>query len=730
MKVVVTGDVTMDWHLRNEPSLESGGDPWMRFGATRAFCQRGGAALLADLIKKVASRLKPHPEVFGPKMPKRSTPDDSRFGHAFAMYREFPKSAKDGEMVWRAADSLGLTRRVGDEKVGGLDCRRLESDDPNADLVVLDDAGYGFRDAENEATLWPKGFTAPKGNKPWVILKMSGQVLAGPLWKRAVPLYAERLIVVIPAWDLRGTKALVSRGLSWESTALDVVKEWHSNTNLQKCAHVIVSFGAAGAIHLRSGSSPPAQLYFDPQTMENQWEEDLGGKRIQGGMYGYGVTLTAAIAHEIMKRPAAPDFGQAIQRGVTAIRDLYVFGNSEPASKKNGNQSDNKERALEFPHASIASAIVKSQKKAHSEKTGGKTKPVDSPILAVVDVPTPDAGANGKEWTILATHVASQNSDAAEAVAWYGLGENPKVPIGRFGKLLTVDRREIEALRSIRSLIEEYRVSRSSKPLSIAVFGPPGSGKSFGVREVGKAILGDSMVKLTFNLSQFGDPSQFVGAFHQIRDVGLSGKTPLVFWDEFDSSLNGVQFGWLRYFLAPMQDGEFQESGVTHPIGHSIFVFAGGTAETEAAFGANLKEDVWKAVKGPDFRSRLRGFLNIPGLSLPPKGKDLEDVPEPDLHCRVRRAILLRSQLNDRAKHLFEKPDGAGTLGIDVGVLRAFLKIPKFNHSARSMEAILAMSVLSGRRVFERSCLPSVEQLNLHVNGAKFLEIVQEARAK
>jgi hypothetical protein len=35
------------------------------------------------------------------------------------------------------------------------------------------------------------------------------------------------------------------------------------------------------------------------------------------------------------------------------------------------------------------------------------------------------------------------------------------------------------------------------------------------------------------------------------------------------------------------------------------------------------------------------------------------------------------------------------------------------------METIVAMSVLSGRNSYERSCLPSPEQLKLHVNDGK-----------
>jgi hypothetical protein len=145
------------------------------------------------------------------------------------------------------------------------------------------------------------------------------------------------------------------------------------------------------------------------------------------------------------------------------------------------------------------------------------------------------------------------------------------VPWGQFGELLTVDRQEIESYRSIRNLVGEYaRQKKVSRPLSIAVFGTPGSGKSFGVTEMAKSLLPDQIVTITFNLSQFDSPIDLLSALHQVRDIGLSGKIPLVFWDEFDTSLGETPLGWLRYFLAPMQDGKFQEAHISHPIGRAI----------------------------------------------------------------------------------------------------------------------------------------------------------------
>jgi len=84
-----------------------------------------------------------------------------------------------------------------------------------------------------------------------------------------------------------------------------------------------------------------------------------------------------------------------------------------------------------------------------------------------------------------------------------------------------------------------------------------------------------------------------------------------VLWDEFDSDLSGESFGWLRHFLAPMQDGTFQQGQMIHPIGKAIFVFAGGTSVRLADFegtGATAS-----AGQGPRLREPAKGHVDIVG---------------------------------------------------------------------------------------------------------------------
>jgi hypothetical protein len=123
-----------------------------------------------------------------------------------------------------------------------------------------------------------------------------------------------------------------------------------------------------------------------------------------------------------------------------------------------------------------------------------------SPGLPAIKLPNPGKKEHDerfmKTWTIMA---ATFKGIQKKPRPFFGIGrriaiEGPKalskIPCARFGKLFTVDRKEIESLRSIRSMIREYiERDKGKRPLSIAVFGPPGSGKSFGIEEIIKANI-------------------------------------------------------------------------------------------------------------------------------------------------------------------------------------------------------------------------------------------------
>ena len=710
-KIVITGDITIDWNLARIHRSKDIVQRWGNDDCTRAASQPGGAALLGSLLAAAAADLKSgnlsdyavsQPDL----MSQTIEPIDDRFHHSYAIWSLF-----GDQKAWRVQEFLGLDQ-----------CTESEFHDfsqgiyPLAgfsenDIVVVDDANLGFR---NQYADLKKSLMA-SDRKPWILLKISQPIAQGPLWKYLLENFADRMIVITTINDLRRTEVQISGGLSWERTAQDVVWELINNpqvNGLARCAAVIVSFDTAGAVVLQRGPTElephisslirQFHLVFDPKVVEGMWEQSF-----PGGMIGYTTCLIGGIARQIMLAPDQPDLLIGTKTGLAAMRDLHILG-----YENKGKQS---KPELAFPYDRI------SKKFAEDGKPFAVAEIQDPVRFLTTTGDDSEVAPEGGFWTILQDRYRDNLEQISEQIVIQGSEETIKeVPLGIFGALLTVDRQEIESFRSIHSLVGEYlSQDRPKRPLSIAVFGAPGSGKSFGITQVAKSLAPGKISTLEFNISQFESPEKIIDALHQVRDVGLSGQIPLVFWDEFDTSLGEIPLGWLRYYLAPMQDGAFREDQLVHPIGRAIFVFAGGTSARMEDFGKGLDSKTYRSSKVPDFISRLKGFVNILGPN--PQGK-----PESDPYYIIRRAILMRSILQRNASHLFENRAGKKVLNIDHGVLHAFLNTSDYKHGIRSMESIAAMSQLAGKKSYERSSLPAEAQLDLHVDGQEFLSLVQQ----
>ena len=86
------------------------------------------------------------------------------------------------------------------------------------------------------------------------------------------------------------------------------------------------------------------------------------------------------------------------------------------------------------------------------------------------------------------------------------------VPIVKFGKLIIAGREESEELCGINNLLSLYIREREhyEKPISIAVFGPPGTGKSFAVKEIAETIDPNhkTIETMEYNIAQFRNPGE------------------------------------------------------------------------------------------------------------------------------------------------------------------------------------------------------------------------------
>ncbi len=289
------------------------------------------------------------------------------------------------------------------------------------------------------------------------------------------------------------------------------------------------------------------------------------------------------------------------------------------------------------------------------------------------------------------------------------------VPYCRYGKLAAVDKDEIENYSTIKLLLDDYiyRYDHSDtadmpRPLSVAIFGAPGSGKSFGVKQIAKSC--GRFIISSINLSQLSSPTELFESIHEALQRGKD-EIPLVFFDEFDAELSGTSLGWLKYFLAPMQDGEYTLNGKLFQVNGAVFAFAGATASSFSEFLPATEEEqaVFKAVKGTDFASRLKGILNIKGPN---------PNTETDRSHIIRRAILMREQITHAISGIYDEE--SGLVNISKALLAALLTVSEYRHGSRSLEFILDMSRLSEVQRFTSSCLPVAEQMDIHLDVADF----------
>lgn len=683
-KIVVAGDVTLDWFYWSVKGKDPGGTGgevplnWEFHAGMRKEVLPGGAMLLARFVKDAIGG-----SVISPQLANLSqTPKEIL--HYTTMLGRFPYSSYkklEKDMVLRVEKEAGYTGPA----IGKVNQLKVKNDDPDAEIVAIDDAGNGFRDEE---PAWPAALR-DKRKEPFVVLKMCHPLARGKLWDWVQKGHAERLVVVVSADDLRTEGVHISRQLSWERTATDFIWQITNNRSLNSlaaCHNLVVCFDLDGAIHyMKDGDSFKAYLYYDPLQIEGGFNQIY-----RGGMVGLTSAFVAALIAEITSG-GLDGVGEGIRRGIVSSRRFLQKGFGIDSTH------------VDYPGEELFLPLQKDEPQIMD---------ILLPKYSVLDF------EEGRFWTIL----EGLTQQRLEDVAYNTLttGKDPaldKVPVGQFGKLKTLDRTEIESFRSIKNLMMEY-LSKGfqNRPLSIAIFGPPGSGKSFGATEVAKSIGEESITSLEFNISQWESPDDLIKALHQVRDTVLRGSFPLVFFDEFDSNFQGLPLGWLKYFLDPMQSGVFKHGDIIHPIGKSIFIFAGGTSEALKNFsreGCDEEEiKLFKEAKGPDFLSRLRGYVNILGVN---------KISENDRLYMIRRSILLRSLLERKARHFF---DSTGILQIDPGVRRAMIKVPEYKHGVRSMEAILDMSMLTGKGIFEQSALPPPQQLKLHVDAELFSKLM------
>lgn len=720
--VVVAGDLIWDLHLVQhnvDPAISPKQLKNPILSATP-----GGAWYLGNMVQLACSDIKGDLNVLSvsPKSQDKSGKDSS-INQSYSLWSRYSSSHDSpSKQVWRVERFLGT--QAPDEGVQNVS---IEGDVRNPHLLVIDDLGGSFRFTK---ALWPLAL-GDQGSPGAIILKTQAPLGEGDLWDTLIKKYRNILTVVISVAALRARDAQISQGLSWDKAIGEIVNELSngpSARDLASCRSVVVHFNEAGAaIFTRcplrvdeggarcnrepdnTGKKLLSRIRLDRFVYHPIELEAMSRSRFPGVSFGATAIMTAAVARHQLHPESCP-LPIAIKRGLEAVLVNHIIGGGEDNFSVNApdqkiqntfNPSDPEGSKHEpglwpycsaFPHALLSDPRLRAQ-------------PEDKPDLLQ------DFTGAGYEY------VATVAADVVRRGWEKALQPAPKA---LYGQYVTVDSEEIEDINLVRSKIEGYRRNETARtPLSFAVFGPPGSGKSFAVSELSKELLKEKKkiiehLILKFNLTQIHSVDMLHEKFHKVRTASILDEIPIVFWDEFDTE----DLKWLKYFLAPMQDGEFESSTGRYPLGKAIFIFAGGTADSFKHFdktrlqGAEGKR--FRSNKGPDFVSRLQGSIDIKGPN-PVGSVDL------DVAHLVRRAVLLRSSLERFQPRVIDPATKEAM--VSPGVLRAFLRVKSFEHGARSLESIVRMSTLSGE-YFGKNALPS-EVVERHASD-DFFRLIEE----
>jgi hypothetical protein len=687
--ILITGDYVIDHHLLKGNKSEASDQDGIGTSILQSY---GGARLTYNLIEGFIKSINPGSQIFWPftEMPPLGSSQGT--SHDSYIRWEVLGNVKDGKKTLQCKlyEKLGFG---GQNLKNDINWFKVDSELKSKPYrtIVIDEAGIGYRD-HKEA--WPAFEKADK-----IILKTTYPLCEGDLWDELLT-YKNKLITIVNLSQIKHYKVKVSSGISWEQTALDIIYGLHNDDNLKnllKSSEVIIPIGSAGAVFIKTSDNPKEFEYgliFDPESMENEWEEKFSKDIIN--KVGLGSSFLAGLVSALDLKSLGT--AESIKVGLNSMNAAMLKGVFDLTY-------NDKEHL--FATKDISSAINERYNKRYYSKAF-----VPSPIwvegLEYI---------NNPEWSILENNYDNRKDNyqaktdlfpLAFSLAQFGINNLHYAPRLSLGGVTVFDRNEIENLRNIQNQVDFYdRYENGKKPLNISVFGPPGAGKSFIVKAMANNMFQGKNTKpsfLTFNLSQFKDESELPGAFHAVRDEVLKGKLPIVFWDEFDS----CDYKWLKSMIAPMQDGEFQEGKEVHPIGKAIFVFAGGMTYTMEHFADKMDEVKYIEKKGPDFLSRIGCSLNVFGPNRKPfkQGEQWKKEGDAsDICFSIRRALFIRQLLGSSDK----------SLNIDQQLLRALVEVDIFKNGSRGLERLLKSLAAHNNRKIELSDLPSKEIIQMNV---------------
>lgn len=709
-RILITGDFVIDHHILKGTKTDASN---LNKIGTQIINTYGGARLTHDIFRNLLEKINSESKSGNPIQcfwPFKNIPKLNHYAglsNESYLQWEIIEEVKEleiaGKKERKKVNVLKLKEKLGFGTVENPRKKEYYStlNEFNKDTystILIDEAGFHYRENPN---LWPDFSKATK-----IILKTTHPLCQGKLWNELLK-YRNNLTCIVNLDQIKHYNIKVSNGISWEQTALDIIYGLHKKNcllnSLLSAKEIVIIIGSAGAILVKAAERKEDyeyQLIYDPSNMENEWEEKNEKEVIN--KIGKGCTFLAGFLAGHCKSLKTHE---SIALGLNLMSVCMVEG------------VFNLTEGFQFEVRNL-SGFINNRVKGRNYSTAFVPSPAWKQGVEYL---------HNSEWSILENNYDNykegykKNEDLnslAIPLALHGIKSVQYVPRLTFGNLNIIDRNEIENLRNIQKQVEFYDQHEDGKrPLNIAVFGPPGAGKSFLVKVLAQNLFeGKKTVPafLTFNLSQFRDETELPGAFHAIRDIVLQNKLPIVFWDEFDSD----KYKWLKSMISPMQDGMFLEGREVHPIGKAIFVFAGGVSFSMDHFIEKALEEDMIEKKAPDFLSRIACSLNISGLNRKPHKKNNKwekDGDENDICYSLRRALFIRQILSIKNELL-----------IDPQLLKALIEVQVYKGGARGLERLLKSLSVHSNWMIELSDLPSKEIIGMNVDYDEFIRLLEE----
>jgi hypothetical protein len=585
--------------------------------------------------------------------------------------------------------------------------------------------------------------------------------------------FSSKVTMIVDAESLRKKNINLHAKSSWNNIYSSLIQNLtHGNLKylLSKIQRMIVYFKYAGfaLIDNSDNKKPSIDLFFEPEELENTWDANYPG--VTGGdleiitsniihcdLYGYSEFLAFKNSLQIAKTKHILGRGRYKKDDEKGGYTKEIIKEQLIRNLKSFTESLHEEKEIPPSYGKVFDYFSDNQnpeilKIRINDITIDESKfykTIDDKHYELINhsLKTPPL-------TLLEMYIGSSYErivqKGAQIIENGYIFELDSIPFLKISELVTYDQQEIENINLIQELMRSYADSNTSRPLAFVVLGPPGTGKSFYIKNLAKDI-GSSFSLIEVNLSQLEEANDLTEVIGKLQNISIQKQIPLVIWDEFDTG----NFKWLKLFLEPLQDGYFSMKGQRHIFGKSIFVFCGSSYSSYLEFVNAVQSQPAndhskssydlvgvenkpvntpknKIDKGSDFVSRIKAYLDIQSLNAEIPTSHGLSIPCSHNYFTnnsyiIRRAILFRNYIERFYPDLIN--NNTKKARICPSISHAFLRSERFFYEARSIENILHLCNLQKKRHFTISDIPPYNLIKNNVSE-DFYEYIARYQTK